>query len=313
MYIPLVSDVFGWLIRFLHSFIGNYGWAVIVFTLLVKLLVMPLDLKQRRSMKKMAEVQPKLEALKKKYKDPEKLNQKTMELYKEEKLNPLGGCLPMLVQFIIIFGVFAVLRIIAAEQSLAMIQTVEAGQVWQPESWLWIKNIFQPDSFIDISYYVGHLGDLLRGAVSYVPQAVVPDSVTQLGIFVSSHSAMLTQSAIDAAAANYSTVMNSTIAQYAGQVNGYLILPALALVSQIFSMKFMMANQPAGNESMAKQNKIMQYVMMVFFVWFCATTNAAFALYYTISNVWTMVQYIIMDVIDKRKKAKAAEEGVQQA
>ena len=78
---------------------GGYGLAIVLFTILMRLVLMPLDLKSRKANYKMQEIQPEISELQKKYKnDPEKLNKKTMELYQKHQINPLGGCLPMLLQ-----------------------------------------------------------------------------------------------------------------------------------------------------------------------------------------------------------------------
>lgn len=103
-------------INFVHRYVPNYGWALIIFTIFLKILLFPLTYKSSVSMAKMQALQPKLKAIKKKYKnmrDPEQrkqMNIETMALYKEEKVNPMGGCLPLLLQMPILFGFFNLLR-----------------------------------------------------------------------------------------------------------------------------------------------------------------------------------------------------------
>ncbi len=103
-------------INFVYGFVPNYGWAIIIFTIFLKILLFPLTYTSSVSMAKMQTLQPKLKAIKKKYKnlkDPEqrrKMNVETMEMYKKEKVNPAGGCLPMLLQLPILFGFFNLLR-----------------------------------------------------------------------------------------------------------------------------------------------------------------------------------------------------------
>ena len=82
-----MTGIFESVIDSLYGIIGNYGWTVVLFTLLVRLVLLPLDFKSRKSMRAMSKVQPKVQELQKKYaNDKEKLNQKTMELYKKEKV-----------------------------------------------------------------------------------------------------------------------------------------------------------------------------------------------------------------------------------
>lgn len=92
---------------------GNYGWAIIALTLVVRIVILPLTIYQTKSMKRMQEVQPLMKALQDKYKDqPEKLNQEMMALYKEQKVNPFAGCLPLIIQMPFLYAIFAVLNAI---------------------------------------------------------------------------------------------------------------------------------------------------------------------------------------------------------
>ncbi len=119
-------------IQLIHGIIPNYGWAIILFTILLKVVLFPLTFKSSVSMAKMQELQPKIKALKKKYKnvkDPEQrrnLNIETMELYKREKVNPAGGCLPLLIQMPILFGFFQLL-------SVSISVRHEAWALWIPD------------------------------------------------------------------------------------------------------------------------------------------------------------------------------------
>ncbi len=100
-----------WSLKALYAVIPNYGVAIILLTLIVRVIFWPLTHKGTESMKRMQEIQPKINELRAKYKDkPQKLQQETMALYKEHKINPLGGCLPMLIQIPVFFALFNVLR-----------------------------------------------------------------------------------------------------------------------------------------------------------------------------------------------------------
>lgn len=96
-----------------YGITGNYGWAIIALTLVVRIVILPLTIYQMKSMKRMQEVQPLMKELQTKYKDqPEKLNQEMMQLYKEQKVNPFAGCLPLLIQMPFLYAIFAVLNAI---------------------------------------------------------------------------------------------------------------------------------------------------------------------------------------------------------
>ncbi len=133
----------GSLLYFLYSYIDNYGITLIVFTVIVRLCLFPLYANQIKHTSKMQDLQPKMVAIQKKYaNDKEIMNQKMQELYQEEKFNPMLGCLPMLIQFPIIIGLFALLRNpIAYINNPSMIMAVH-------ESFLWIPDLSQPDSWI---------------------------------------------------------------------------------------------------------------------------------------------------------------------
>jgi YidC/Oxa1 family membrane protein insertase len=100
-----------WTLNVFYGVVHNYGVAIILLTLLVRILFWPLTHKSTESMRRMQELQPEIKALQDKYKsNPQKLQQETMKLYKEKKANPMGGCLPMFVQIPVFIALFTVLR-----------------------------------------------------------------------------------------------------------------------------------------------------------------------------------------------------------
>lgn len=144
----------GILLKFIYDFVEGanldfqgfsaYAIAIIIATIIVKFILLPLTLKQTKSMKNMQSIQPKLKELQKKYKnDKETLNVKTMELYKEYKVNPFGGCLPLIIQFPIIIGFFTVLR----EPVKYAFENQEVYDAIN-KSFLWISDLKHPDLWI---------------------------------------------------------------------------------------------------------------------------------------------------------------------
>jgi len=120
------------LLTFLHGIVGNWGWAIVALTILVKLAFFPLQAASYRSMAKMRKVQPRLNAIRERYGDDRmKLNQAMMELYKTEKINPLGGCLPILVQIPVFIALYWVL--------LASVEIRNAPWIG------WIHDLSSPD------------------------------------------------------------------------------------------------------------------------------------------------------------------------
>ena len=139
----VIAKPMGLLLDLLYGLIGNYGISIIIFTVFVKLCLYPLYIKQTKSTAMMSEMQPKIKALQNKYgNDQETLNIKMQELYKEEKFNPMGGCLPMLIQMPIIMGLFALLR-----NPLRYI-TKDSMIFAFHEPFLWIDDLSQPDPWI---------------------------------------------------------------------------------------------------------------------------------------------------------------------
>ena len=102
-----ISNLFGYLLNWLYQIFNNYGVAIIVFSVLLRIILIPITIKQQKSMKKSAEMQEKMNEIQRKYRNnPEKLNQETIELYKREKMSPFTGCLSSILQIIIILAVF---------------------------------------------------------------------------------------------------------------------------------------------------------------------------------------------------------------
>ena len=106
----ILYRAFGLLLNFIYSFVSNYGLSIILFTILTKVILFPLSLKQQKSMVKMQQVQPKLKEIQEKYKsDQQRQSEETMKLYKEHGVNPMGGCLPLLIQLPILFALYLVM------------------------------------------------------------------------------------------------------------------------------------------------------------------------------------------------------------
>lgn len=109
--IAFLASTFGYLLNFFYNLIGNYGLAIILFCIAVKILMIPLSIKQQKSQVKSQKLQAEMKQIQFKYKnDPEKMNQATIELYKREKMSPFGGCLLVIVQMILLISVFYMVR-----------------------------------------------------------------------------------------------------------------------------------------------------------------------------------------------------------
>ena len=109
--IAFFANIFGYVLNFIYNLVKNYGLAIIIFSVLVKLLMIPISIKQQKTMKKSAKIQKKMKEIQFKYKNnPEQLNQATMELYKSENMSPFSGCFSAIAQLILLFAVFYLVR-----------------------------------------------------------------------------------------------------------------------------------------------------------------------------------------------------------
>ena len=105
------ANIFGYLLELLYSLVNNYGLAIILFTVVIKIILLPLSIKQQKTMQKSAKLQEKMKTIQFKYKNnPEKMNQEIMELYKKENMNPFSGCLTAIIQLILLLSIFYLVR-----------------------------------------------------------------------------------------------------------------------------------------------------------------------------------------------------------
>ncbi|BCD60403.1 MULTISPECIES: membrane protein insertase YidC [unclassified Nitratiruptor] len=141
----------------LYHFIGNWGWAIVVLTIIIRIILFPLTLKGMLSMQKLKDLAPKIKELQQKYKgDPQKLNAHMMQLYKKHGANPMGGCLPMLLQIPVFFAIYRVL-----------LNAIELkGAPWI----LWITDLSSKDPYFILP--------VLMGATMYIHQKITPTTIT---------------------------------------------------------------------------------------------------------------------------------------
>ncbi len=150
------------LLIMLQGFVGNYGVAIILITLIIRILLSPITYKSSVWSQRMKEIQPKMKALREKYADdPQKMNMMTMQLYKENKINPFAGCLPVFFQIPVFIALFTVLR-----------STIELRHA----SFLWISDLSQPDMLFMIGGFSFNLLPFTMGGAMYLQQRLMPTS-----------------------------------------------------------------------------------------------------------------------------------------
>jgi len=165
----LIAKPVLYILKFLYRYIHNYGIAIIVVTILIKIAFWPLAQKSAKSMKTMQKLQPKMAKLKEKYgNDKERMNKELMQLYKTYKVNPMGGCLPMLLQIPVFFALYKVL-----------LQSIELRHA---PFMLWINDLSAPDRLMIPGVNIPYLGGipvltLLMGLSMYLQQKLSPSSL----------------------------------------------------------------------------------------------------------------------------------------
>ena len=322
------------LIKALHTLINNYALTIIVFTILIKLVVMPLNLKSRRSTMRMTTIQPKAAALQEKYKDDqEKLNQKLQELYRKEGVNPMGSCLPMLISMVILFAMFYALRTFANEQLVSQFLTFYHNPEIDPhtlvEPFLWIKNLWMPDSpfatympdvqslrLVDYKVWNDVSAKLFADGV--IPQALSFASASDLTTYITDVVTPFIDSATYApyiapvAGLGNLNILGLIRFSIYQEGNGWFLLPILSVVSQIFMQKLTMKNTQM-DPSQESSQKMMIYAMTFMSLYFCASYNSAFALHWVVSNIYAIIEQIGFNKYfeqQDRKASKAEEVGI---
>jgi len=221
----------------------SFGFAIILFTLIIKALTFPLNQKQMQSSRATQELQPKLKELQKKYaKDKEKLSQEQMKLYKEAGVNPLGGCLPMIIQMPIWFALYRALYQLAGTEPALQ------------EGFFWIPSLAGP---------VAERTAGLSWLWPLPPSVGWPDAI------------------------------------------GYLVLPVLLVVSQLYMQKMM---TPTSDDPQQKSMSQMMMFMPFMFGYFALVVPSGLSLYWFTNNILSLVQQVVLNrQKDKEEAQKAAE------
>ena len=322
-----MNDFLFSILAWIQSWVGSWGWSMVVFTILVRLVLTPFDIKSRVSMRKTQKLQPQQMALQKKYaNDKEKLNAKLAELYKKEHINPLSSCLPLLLTWPVIIAVFAAMRMVANKELLMQLTQILNNEMPTLERWLWIKNLWMPDSLFttalpDLNMLRQIPADQWLSWFNGLDQSNLPVLIKELGLTTASFDnkvlAETLQSIFEAVKQNPAYVeavaikpgwtFNLLITQFSlvNQYNGLLILPILSAVSQIAMTKLMGTNQqqPAAQGSGAGTGKFMQWFFPIFSMVICLSYSSAFALYWVAGNLVSSVQTLLINkILDNKEK-----------
>lgn len=306
-----LTEFFNGILQSIYGIVHNYGWTIILFTLVIKVILLPFDFKSRKSMRRMEKLNPKLQALQKKYaNDKEKLQKKQAELYQKEKINPLGSCLPLLLTFPIMIIMFNAMRSVANGELVRSLVSIQeaVGTLTDPaqvqaalpsitslvEPFAWIKNIWMADSpFTSIlpssSQAIAALGNTISNIVN-------AEELEALKLFLDGEvyqSIVLPHYGAVPMAGGKVNLIITTLTLYKIP-NGFFILPILIFVSSVLTTALNPQPQQAGQDQQAAatNSALMKWGMPLFMTFICATTNSAFSLYYVASNFISIIQQI---------------------
>lgn len=318
----IIKVPFGWLITYLYDLTSNYGWALILFAILVKLILLPATAKAKKSSMKMSRLSPRLKQLQEKYADDQqKQNEAMQALYKEEGVSMGGGCLWSLLPLLILFPLYAVVR----QPLIYMLgQTAEVA-----EQIIATLKELAPDAFSSNNYY-----DQMIAA------PLIPQFAGQLKEVIPS----LSQEALQGINFTFLGIDLGAIPEYnifrsAWKWNwahiGAFIIPLLSAGSQLFSMflsqkmnnslvtneKGIQDKETAKNSQAAQQSKMMMWTMPIISLWIGFTVPSALSLYWfaqgivtTLSDVYLTNKYRkIYDAEDAERLKKAMEQDAIEA
>ncbi|MCI8353344.1 MAG: YidC/Oxa1 family membrane protein insertase [Clostridia bacterium] len=267
--ISFFANIFGYVLNWFYGFVSNYGLAIILFSVVLKLIMLPISIKQQKTMKKSAKIQEKMRELQDKYKNnPEKLNQETLELYKTEKMSPFSGCFSAIAQILILFAVFYLVR-----SPLTYMKKVDTELINQ-----YTTEIEQSENGKKATY----------PEISVIKQKGAEDE----RVYINMEFLGLDLSSVPTQSLNDWRVY---------------IIPALYVLTSFISMRMTTAMQTKkkdengenteNNEldAVAQANKSMSYIMPIMSVSIAIIAPLGLALYWLISNLLMIVERLVLN------------------
>ncbi len=302
MFELLITRPMGIIIKFIYDIVQNYGLAIILFTVLIKLVLMPLAVRSQKAMRKQQKIQPYLMELQKKYaNDKEKLQTETMKLYKENNISMTGGCLPLLIQMPILFGLYRVIQrpltyLAGVDFSLAASMD-KVGEI--------------------ISRMTTDFPDIIGKLAGTSTDLIIKNSQIQLSTwsnilfgsadpwYIEFDFLGLDLSVVPSVSVNY--ILSGKF-QYLDRVL-LILIPIIAILTTWLSMKqsqkMTQAPQAQDNSTAAQtaqsMNKSMNLMMPIMTGIFAFTLPSGLGLYWIVSNLMQMLQQYLLDLYFKKK------------
>lgn len=316
----IITQPLGWILKLCDMLVGNYGLAIILFTVLVKMILLPLTVKQQRSMMKTQRLQPLLNELQQKYgNDKEKLNMETMKLYQKYQVNPMSGCLPLLIQLPILMALYWVIK-----GPISYLMGVPQEEFWRFINAMKEWGEANPDAMNGFlaSINMESLDKLAENGYKMFKMYEI-----QIARFLESHQEIMANHWITGGGKAYAVIdfgflgmdlsqtpsLNTLVSFLFGKAEGITtdmmilwIIPILSGLSSFASMKLSQGMQPqqppqkdANGEEKPNPMKSMNLFMPFISAWFAFTLPAAVGLYWVASNLLQMAQQLILNKVVK--------------
>ena len=281
----ILSGPLGYVMEWIYKLLPNYGWDIILFTLLINLVKIPLQLSQQKSMAKMSAFQPMIMDIQTKYKDkPEKQQEEMLKLQQDYGYKPTAGCVPMLLNFLVIFGVIGVVY-----NPLQRIFHISAAALTAAGEALTAAGV----SFTAINRDTNIIAQVVAGNSGVI------------GCFSADQIATITEFSQHM---NFLGIDLTRIPQIGLSLD--LVLPLLSVITMFLSTHISMK---ASGQQMQGSMKVTMYLMPLMYLFFCFTYPLAFSLYYVISNIVMTVQTQAMrKVYDPDKMRKEVEAQIEE-
>ncbi len=317
-----ISRFFVTVIGWFYSLTGNYLIAVILFTLAVKLLLLPLDLQQRRAQQAQMGASAKVKEIQNRYKsDPRLAQQKVREFYKKENIKQSAGCLPTLLQLPVLFAMFGAITLLSNIQTINLVTNLANGSNVMPPSAIWVHNIWRPDagnaaimpSLNEFDAIVRSMKDRISPDLFAQAQTLLSNSQidhlaltvaklpagTYFAGMVNAAYATIPQSAVTAAVSlNYTSAIAPVVSAFPGLANGLYIFPVLAAAATFLSgwlqKKQNEKANPGQPQAMAGG---MEYMMPLVTLWWTATSGVTFAMYWMTNSLLSLASIPLLNKV----------------
>lgn len=299
-----ISELFGYVLNALYNLFTNYGIAIIIFSVLLRIILIPITIKQQKTMKKSNKMQEEMKQIQFKYKNnPEKLNQETMDLYKREKFNPFSGCLTAILQLIIILAVFWLVS-----QPLTYMKKVQNSEIYNE-----YKTKIEESSNTKSSYKEIAIINAVESDYKQIEEELKAENIENREE-LESRKAQLEELRINMEflGIDLSKVPTQSLNDWK-----VYIIPVLYVITSFVSIrmttKMQTTKKKEGEEqseelqSMEQMNKSMSYMMPIMSISIAVIAPLGLALYWFVSNILMIIERLI---INKIMGSKEEEENV---